>query len=88
MRTQTTIIREYANGMADAFLNDLVLATERQQAPVIVSENALIEAFKKYVAGQIQNGWLSQNDVRVLEDLNPIFGNGAVFDGAEGPATA
>ena len=50
MQTQSSIIREYTNGMADAFLNDLVLATERKQGPVIDSENALIDAFRKYVA--------------------------------------
>lgn len=49
MRTQSQIIREYANGMADAFLNDLVLADERKQGPVIDSENALIDAFRTYV---------------------------------------
>lgn len=50
MRTRNTIIREYANGMADAFLSDLVLAQERKQDPVIDSENALIDAFRNYVA--------------------------------------
>lgn len=51
MRTQSSIVREYANGMADGFLNDLLLATERKQlAFVIDSENALIDAFRKYVA--------------------------------------
>lgn len=50
MRTQSTIIREYANGMADGFLNDLLLAEERKQlAFVIDSENALIDAFRKYI---------------------------------------
>lgn len=50
MRTQNSIIREYANGMADAFLNDLVLADERKQGPVIDSENALIDAFRAYIS--------------------------------------
>jgi len=49
MRTQNTIIREYANGLADGFLNDLVLANERKQGPRIDSENALIDAFRKYI---------------------------------------
>ena len=50
MQTQSTIIREYANGMADGFLNDLILATERKQLkPVINSENALIDAFREYI---------------------------------------
>ena len=51
MRTQSTIVREYANGMADGFLNDLILANERGVGPVIDSENAMIDAFRKYVAG-------------------------------------
>jgi hypothetical protein len=50
MQTQSTIIREYANGMADGFLNDLILASERKLGPAIDSENALIDAFRKYVA--------------------------------------
>ena len=50
MRTQSTIIREYANGMAGAFLNDWIIAGERGFRPSIDSENALIEAFRKYVA--------------------------------------
>jgi hypothetical protein len=51
MRTQSTIIREYANGVADGFLNDLLLATERKKlAFVIDSENALIDAFRKYIS--------------------------------------
>lgn len=50
MRTRNTLIREYANGMADAFLSDLILAEERKTlALVIDSENALIDAFRKYV---------------------------------------
>ena len=50
MRTQSTLIREYANGVADGFLNDLILASERKQLkPVIDSENALIDAFRNYV---------------------------------------
>jgi len=53
MQTQSSIIREYANGMADGFLNDLILAEERKQlAFVIDSENALIDAFRKYISGQ------------------------------------
>jgi hypothetical protein len=42
------IIREYANGMADGFLNDLVAGHIPGEAPT--SENALIEAFILYVA--------------------------------------
>ena len=49
MRTQSTIIREYANGMADGFLNDLILADERKQGPSIDSENELTDAFRKYI---------------------------------------
>jgi hypothetical protein len=53
MRTQSSIVREYANGMADGFLNDLLLAEERKQLrPVIDSENALIDAFIEYVSGK------------------------------------
>ena len=53
MRTQSSIIREYANGLADGFLNDLLLAEERKQlAFVIDSENALIDAFRKYASGE------------------------------------
>lgn len=49
MRTQNSIVREYANDLADGFLNDLLLATERKQlAYVIDSENALIDGFRKY----------------------------------------
>ena len=40
-------IREYANGMADGFLNDLA-AGHAGDPPT--SENALIEAFIQYVA--------------------------------------
>ena len=47
------IIREYANGMADGFLNDLAAATESNRlAFVIDSENALIDAFRKYASGE------------------------------------
>jgi hypothetical protein len=35
--------------MAAGFLNDLVIAEERKQGPVIDSENALIDAFRNYV---------------------------------------
>lgn len=49
MRTQSSIIREFANGMADGFLNDLTLASERSVGPSIDSENALIDAFRNYV---------------------------------------
>jgi len=53
MKTQSSIVREYANGMADGFLNDLLLASERKQlAFVIDCENSLIDAFRKYVNGQ------------------------------------
>jgi hypothetical protein len=48
MRTQSTIIREYANGMADGFLNDLVAGHIPGGEPK--SENALIEAFIQYVS--------------------------------------
>jgi hypothetical protein len=48
MRTQTNIIREYANGMADGFMMDL--AAGHISSGVQVSENALIEAFIQYVA--------------------------------------
>jgi hypothetical protein len=48
MRTQSTIIREYANGMADGFLNDLV--TGHIPGNPTASENALVEAFIAYVA--------------------------------------
>lgn len=52
MQTRNSIIREYANGVADGFLNDLLLAEERKQlAFVIDSENALIDVFRKYVGG-------------------------------------
>jgi hypothetical protein len=52
MQTQSSVIREYANGMADGFLNGLLLATERKQLAVVIdSENALIDAFRQYVAG-------------------------------------
>lgn len=46
MRTQTDIIREYANGMADGFMNDLVAGHVAEPT----SENALVESFIKYVA--------------------------------------
>lgn len=41
-------IREYANGMADGFLNDLAAGHIEGETPT--SENALIEAFIQYVA--------------------------------------
>lgn len=50
MKTQSTIIREYANGLADGFLNDLVLAGERKTGPVLDGENDLIAAFLTYVS--------------------------------------
>lgn len=50
MRTRNSIIRKYANGMADGFLNDLTIAEERNVGPTIDSENALIDAFRGYVA--------------------------------------
>lgn len=50
MRTQSSIVREYANGLADGFLNDLAIANERGQAPAMTSENALVDAFRKYIA--------------------------------------
>ena len=50
MQTQSTIIREYANGLADGFLNDLVLADERKQGPILDGENDLIAAFLTYVS--------------------------------------
>lgn len=43
------IVRNYANGVADGFLNDLILASERGIGPKIDSETALIQAFKNYV---------------------------------------
>lgn len=53
MRTQNHLVREYANGMVDGFLNDLLLAEERKQLAFVVdSENALIDAFRKYVSGE------------------------------------
>lgn len=48
MRTQSTIIREYANGMADGFLNDLI--TGHIPGEPTISDNALIEAFIQYVS--------------------------------------
>jgi hypothetical protein len=48
MRTQSNIIREYANGKADGFLNDLAAGHIPGGEPT--SENALIEAFIQYVA--------------------------------------
>ena len=50
MQTQSTIIREYANGLADGFLNDLILAEERKLGPIRNGENDLIDAFLLYVA--------------------------------------
>jgi hypothetical protein len=50
MQTQSTIIREYANGLADGFLNDLILAEERKLGPRRNGENDLIDAFLLYVA--------------------------------------
>lgn len=53
MQTRSSIVREYANGMADGFLNDLLLAEERKQSAFVIdSENALIDAFRKYVTGE------------------------------------
>lgn len=49
MQTRNSIIREYANGTADGFLTDLVIAEERGIGPRLDSENALIDAYKKYV---------------------------------------
>jgi hypothetical protein len=49
MRAQHTIIREYANGLADGFLNDLRLADDRKQGPCLESENVLIDVFRKYI---------------------------------------
>jgi hypothetical protein len=49
MRTRNSIVREYANGVADAFLNDLTIAEERKQGPTIDSENALLDAFRAYI---------------------------------------
>ncbi len=50
MQTQSTIIREYANGLADGFLNDLILAGERKLGPVLDGENDLIAAFLTYAS--------------------------------------
>jgi hypothetical protein len=50
MQTRNSIVREYANGMADGFLSDLTIAEERKLSPGYDSENALIELFRKYVA--------------------------------------
>lgn len=50
MQTQSTILREYANGLADGFLNDLVLAGERKLGPILDGENDLIAAFLTYVS--------------------------------------
>lgn len=50
MQTQSTIIREYANGLADGFLNDLILANERKSGPILDGENDLIAAFLAYVS--------------------------------------
>lgn len=50
MQTQSTIIREYANGLANGFLNDLILAGERKLGPVLDGENDLIAAFLTYVS--------------------------------------
>ena len=45
MRTQSTIIREFANGFADGFLNDLAAG----HVKLSNSENALFDAFTAYV---------------------------------------
>lgn len=50
MQTQSTIIREYANGLADGFLNDLILTEKRKYGPIRDGENDLIDAFLLYVA--------------------------------------
>ena len=46
MQTQSTIIRELANGFADAFLNDLAAGHIRLSG----GENALYDGFTAYVA--------------------------------------
>lgn len=50
METRSTIIRNYAAGMADAFLNDLLLAEESGKDLPAAGENSLIDAFCEYVA--------------------------------------
>ena len=56
MQTQSTIIREYANGLADGFLNDWILANERKLGPILDGENDLIAAFLTYVSEVQLNG--------------------------------
>jgi len=49
MQTQSSIIREYANDLADGFLNDLAISRERNLGPILDGENALIDAFLLYI---------------------------------------
>jgi hypothetical protein len=44
------LIREYAKCVAEGFLNDLVIAEEINQGPVVARrEQAMIDAFRNYV---------------------------------------
>jgi hypothetical protein len=47
MQNQTTIVREYATGMVDGFMNDLAAGHIKLE---VHSETDLIEAWIRYVA--------------------------------------
>lgn len=62
--------------IAQAIARDLILAPERFFAEFIVDARMWADSATRaaFYGSGIQNGWLTRNEVRVLENLNPLDG--------------